>query len=86
MDEYISRQAFKEKYLCCGYLPEMAEDEFDKFPATNVAEVIRCKQCEYWMGIDEFGDGYCDNPDGIDNIAKSNDFCSRGKLRENKDG
>ena len=39
MDEYISRQAFKEKYLCCGWLPEMAETEFDDFPAADVVEV-----------------------------------------------
>ena len=39
MDEYISRQAFKEKYLCCGWLPEMAETEFDDFPAADVAPV-----------------------------------------------
>lgn len=41
MDEYISRQAFKEKYLCCGWLPEMAETEFDDFPAADVVEVRR---------------------------------------------
>ena len=39
MDEYISKQAFKDKYLCCGYLPEMSETEFDTFPAADVVEV-----------------------------------------------
>ena len=39
MDEYISKQAFKEKYLCCGWLPEMAETEFDDFPAADVVVV-----------------------------------------------
>ena len=39
MAEYISKQAFKEKYLCCGYLPEMSEVEFDAFPAADVVEV-----------------------------------------------
>lgn len=39
MDEYISKQAFKEKYLCCGWLPEMSEEEFDAFPAADVAPV-----------------------------------------------
>lgn len=41
MDEYISKQAFKDKYLCCGYLPEMSETEFDDFPAADVVEVRR---------------------------------------------
>lgn len=40
MDDYISRDAFKRKYLCCGYLPEMPEKEFDEFPAANVAPVV----------------------------------------------
>ena len=39
MDEYISKQTFKDKYLCCGYLPEMSETEFDAFPAADVVEV-----------------------------------------------
>ena len=39
MSDYISREAFKEKYLCCGYLPEMSEEEFDEFPAADVEPV-----------------------------------------------
>lgn len=39
MDEYISKQAFKEKYLCCGWLPEMSNKEFDDFPAADVVAV-----------------------------------------------
>ena len=39
MDEYISKQIFKEKYLCCGWVPEMSEEEFDAFPAADVVEV-----------------------------------------------
>ena len=39
MDEDTSKQTFKEKYLCCGWLPEMSEEEFDAFPAADVAPV-----------------------------------------------
>lgn len=39
MTEYISKQAFKEKYLACGWLPEMSGEEFDAFPAADVAPV-----------------------------------------------
>lgn len=46
MSKYIDREAFKSKYLCCGYLPEMSEDEFDKFPAADVVEVVRCGNCK----------------------------------------
>lgn len=41
MSDYISREAFKGKYLCCGYLPEMPEKEFDEFPAADVEPVRR---------------------------------------------
>ena len=47
MDDYISREAFKRKYLCCGYLPEMPGKEFDEFPAADVEPVVRCRDCEY---------------------------------------
>lgn len=39
MSDYISREAFKKKYLCCGVLPEMSEKEFDEFPAADVEPV-----------------------------------------------
>lgn len=40
MANCIDREAFKSKYLCCGYLPEMSEAEFDSFPAADVAPVV----------------------------------------------
>lgn len=54
MNEYISKQAFKDKYLCCGYLPEMSETEFDTFPAADVVEVRHGR----WIGLEY--DGYAD--------------------------
>lgn len=50
MDEYISKQTFKEKYLCCGWLPEMSEEEFDAFPAADVAPVRHGR----WMTTDAY--------------------------------
>lgn len=50
MDEYISKQAFKEKYLCCGWLPEMSEKEFDDLPAADVAPVRNGR----WMTTDAY--------------------------------
>ena len=43
MPDYINRNEFKEKYLCCGYLPEMSESEFDAFPAYDAPQIIHCK-------------------------------------------
>lgn len=74
MDEYISKQTFKEKYLCCGWLPEMSEEEFDAFPAADVAPVrhgrwemvpyngvydMRCSVCGFCPGIRFYSSNYC---------------------------
>lgn len=83
MDEYISKQAFKDKYLCCGYLPEMSETKFDTFPAADVVEVrhgywydcgslsCRCSKCG------------CKNNryEDVDGVRWSDDFCSRGQRK-----
>ena len=50
MDEYISKQTFKEKYLCCGGLPEMSEEECDAFPAADVVEVRHGR----WLTTDAY--------------------------------
>ena len=40
---------------------------------------VRCKNCAW----SQQGDGvyYCINPDGLDNYAKPDDFCSYGEQR-----
>lgn len=40
LSDYIDKNKFKEKYLCCGWLPEMSEEEFDKFPTADVRPVV----------------------------------------------
>lgn len=81
MAEYIEREAFKQKYLCCGYLPEMSEKEFDEFPAADVAPVVRCKDCRY-SKYAAWCEGYaCCRTVGEYHHA---DFgCTAGKLRTN---
>lgn len=71
MAEYIDRKAFKDKYLCCGYLPEMSEEEFDAFPAADVATVQHgrwisglsgdYKICSGCHQIADFAFDYCPN-------------------------
>ena len=46
----------------------------------RLAVVVFCKACKHWH--EEDGVGYCDNPDGIDNYAKPDDYCSRGERKE----
>lgn len=47
--------------------------------ADAMADLVRCKDCKHWVANDDVG--YCDNPDGIDNYARPNDFCSYGELK-----
>lgn len=81
MAEYLDRKAFKEEYLCCGYLPEMSEEEFDAFPAVDVSPVVRCKNCRYNFrnsGHDKDGCPITDN----DIWMGDNGFCSCGAIMD----
>ena len=87
MAEYIERESFKQKYLCCGYLPEMSEKEFDEFPAADVVEVVRCRDCEYLRPTINVHTGkqsgiWCALHD-ILNVSPD-DYCSRGEKKEGR--
>lgn len=85
MAEYIEREAFKQKYLCCGYLPEMSEKEFDEFPAVDVAEVVRCKDCKHKVRTDANGIVICSEEHGMYCPTES-DSCSYGEYQTNTGG
>ena len=57
------------------------ENQARYIESLGVAEVVRCKDCKYWVCDDDVG--HCDNPDGLDNYAKPDDFCSYGERRAN---
>lgn len=87
MDEYISKQAFKDKYLCCGYLPEMSETEFDTFPAADVVEVVRCRECKWFNHYTmecESDDVATDHEGGASFSINfgPDDFCSYGQRKK----
>ena len=51
----------------------------------ELVEVVRCRDCVYW-GQDVCGstgddESFCTNPDGLDNFAHPDDFCSCGERR-----
>ena len=59
-----------------------AADMIKMIPTMDAVEVVRCKDCSCWMKDDPSDNfGYCINPDGIDNYAKPDDFCSYGERR-----
>lgn len=74
--EHIDREAFKDKYLCCGYLPEMSEDEFDAFPVADVAPV----RLGQWRGVaydanPKIGNWHCTYCNRIPKSFQKEDFC-----------
>lgn len=74
MAEYIEREAFKQKYLCCGYLPEMSEKEFDKFPAADVAPVVHGRWVTHYRSGTTVAEGYVSTCCDMWNNRKS-DYC-----------
>ena len=46
-------------------------------PTVDAVPVVRCRECKWWQEDDDIG--HCDNPDGLDNYAKPDDFCSYGE-------
>ena len=88
MDEFISREAFKGKYLCCGYLPEMSEEEFDQFPAADVAPVVHGlwihDGCRIEGGIDWCHCSECGKSDNF--CAHTNYYPNCGTKMDGKEG
>lgn len=76
MSDYISREAFKKKYLCCGYLPEMSEKEFDEFPAADVEPVRHGRWgCvyDYYTGETDITCSHCKNTRTVNGCFVSTD-------------
>lgn len=81
MIEYDDIMPFEYSVFCedCGVMPSVSEDKQVAISVWNTRPappIGRCRGCKHWSGIDGYGDGFCHNPDGIDNIAKPDDFCS----------
>ena len=77
-DEYISREAALEvtTRTCGDYAAAFAE--IRKLPAADVAEVVRCRDCDAWkrnVGIVDSPNGHCFKHN-ID--TNGQDFCSWG--------
>lgn len=83
MSDLINKTTFKNKYLCFGYLPEMSEKEFDRFPTVDAVEVVRCKNCKKWMDFSNYkgweNRGFCFLHETNNS---SDDFCSYGERKE----
>ena len=49
-------------------------------PAVDAVPVVRCRDRKWWHEDDDVG--HCDNPDGLDNYANPDDFCSYGERKD----
>ena len=87
--EYIEREAAKRELLSWAVSlnhPEyLIKDDalhiIDSFPAADVVEAVRCRECEYWQNNN---DGYPHEECrwGHGETPDANDFCSYGKRKE----
>ena len=83
--DYISREAALMKPMqdgCCAKNLQSISD----MPAADVAEVVRCKDCDAWkrnVGIADSPNGHCFEHD-ID--TNGQDFCSYGEYQTNTGG
>ena len=66
----------------------MAEGIVDEMPTVYALEVVRCRDCKYWLEIEDTGGGgYCNHScwfiaDAEPPIVNHSDFCSYGERRE----
>ena len=77
IDAYSAKEALE--YTLVGDAASMAERVIDRQPTVDAVPVVRCWECKWWQEDDDVG--HCDNPDGLDNYAKPEDFCSYGEQK-----
>ena len=88
--EYIEREAAKRELLswavCMNHPEYLMKDDalhvIDSFPAADVAEVIRCRDCKYHEDTHVTGFEHCCL---YDLTMRHNDFCSYGKREGGSD-
>ena len=70
-------------YEDASWAKENCLAEIEAAPTMDAVPVVRCRECKWWQEDDDIG--HCDNPDGLDNYAKPDDFCSYGKRKGGAD-
>ena len=75
----IDAEELKKELLSRAFFPTLVKHAIEKCPTVDAVEVVRCKGCKHWRPDDDIG--HCENPDGLDNYALPNDFCSYGERK-----
>ena len=76
-------EEFPDGYCEFGLSREKIRELLRDIPTVDAVLVVRCRECKWWQEDDDIG--HCDNPDGLDNYAKPEDFCSYGERKEGAD-
>lgn len=90
-EEYISRAKTLEDFEACNagnprWTPPRVKTLLLRQTAADVAEVVRCKDCDAWkrnVGVVDSPNGHCFEHD-ID--TNGQDFCSYGEYQTNTGG
>lgn len=71
------------RVILCG---DKADTKCGMFkPTADVVEVVRCKDCRFNTFTQPNGTIHC-HVDGNVRFSKQNDFCSKGRRKEQTDG
>ena len=83
MAEYIEREALRNALYEADAITMSGVKIINQFPAADVVEVVRCKDCEHFKPfVEPFNNaGNCRKSVGI-NLA--NHFCSYGERKDNE--
>ena len=79
----VDADALMEKANSDGAYGYVDAKQTSEAPAVDAVPVVRCRECKWWQEDDDVG--HCDNPDGLDNYAKPEDFCSYGERKGSAD-
>ena len=77
IDADALKEGLKEKMFGHPFERIFLSSVVDSAHTIDAVPVVRCRECKWWQEDDDVG--YCDNPDGLDNYAKPDDFCSYGE-------
>ena len=59
-------------------------EDLTKFPAADVVEVVRCRECKYSFYDEIFGNFWCNSHSGCRKV-KDEGFCDLGERKEGVD-
>lgn len=76
MPRYIDADGFFDNF------PELDIVPYNTFPATDVVEVVRCKDCKFYSLNDGGG---CTRSGGLEYLITSDEYCSKGERKEKTD-